>query len=101
MQKPTDLVIWLADNWPLTGLAVDYVQTGTDTADTEVTITGSKGSKRLRWTTLQPLIDVRVGYNSVAELKSHLAKQVVEWREFAKKEAKDLAEFERLKKKFT
>lgn len=99
MKKPIDLALWLygAD---VTSVDVEYLQTGTDTADTFVTIRNSKGEKRLRWNTLAELVEVGMDHRSIMRLRESVARECVEWRDFAKRNQHELAEYERLKAKF-
>lgn len=109
--KPARLSLWMAENGRPNQLRVAYRQTGTDTADTWIVFTvtdfGKKGASiearpgdfgRDRW-----------GSEDVALIIDHAfcldwteggRKLLEEWQAFVKKEARDLAEFERLKKKF-
>lgn len=99
MKKPSDIEIWLYESWPIHTLKVDYDMTGVDTAETNVTIEGSNGKKKLRWDAVKPLLTVQVSYNSVAELNYHTREEVSKWKAFEKEHAADLAELERLKVK--
>jgi hypothetical protein len=102
MKKPTDYELkkWLCDNF-ITGLKIHHYQTGTDTASTDWELIPSTGkSKRLRDHTIQKLVNVRPDYNSVLQPLDSIVKEIEEWKKFAKTEAKELSEYERLKKKF-
>jgi len=102
MKKPDnyELKKWLYDNF-ITGLKIHHYQTGTDTAATDWELIPHTGkSKRLRDHTIQKLVEVRPDYNSVLKPVNSVIKEVEEWGKFAKVEAKELAEYERLKKKF-
>tara|TARA_R110000851_G_scaffold294149_1_gene448742 strand:- start:291 stop:563 length:273 start_codon:yes stop_codon:yes gene_type:complete len=84
----------------ISGIEVDYKQTGNDTASTYVTITSLNGvmAKGL-WKTYEDYLDVGVGYNYVAKVLDKHIKQVAEWKVYEKENKDDIEEFERLKEK--
>jgi hypothetical protein len=108
-KKPSPLALWIDKHGTPDQLKVDYRQTGTDTADTWIilTVTDSKKSTETR---PHEIGSDRYGYEndvylhlshaSIVELTEGGRKRVDEWKAFEKKEAKDLAEFDRLKTKF-
>ena len=101
MNKPSDIKIWLYESWPIHALKVHYDMTGVDTAETNVTIEGTRGKKKLRWDTVKPLLTVQVSYNSVAELNYGTKQEVEKWKAFEKEHAADLDELARLQAKLS
>lgn len=101
MNKPSDIKIWLYESWPIHTLKVHYDMTSVDTAETNVTIEGANGKKKLRWDTVKPLLTVQVSYNSVAELNYPTKQEVEKWKAFEKEHAADLAELARLQAKLS
>ena len=99
MKKPNDLKIWLYESRPVTGLIISYDPISEDAAETNVTIIGKKGKKKLRWNTVKDLLDIEVDYNSIARIKRFFHDEVIEWKNFKNEHENDLAELERLKKK--
>ena len=99
MKKPTDLELWLHESWPISGLSIDYVQTGTDSAETRATITGAVGKKTFLWKSVRDLLNLGVDYNSVARLNGGVMDRVAAYKDWEKQNAADLKELERLKKK--
>lgn len=102
MKKPHDYEFkkWLCEN-TIIGLRIYYYQTGTDTSDTDWELMPSEGkSKRVKATTVSPLVEVRPDWVRILQVRDHVRKEIVEYAKYAKSEAKDLAEYERLKKKF-
>lgn len=84
------------------GLKLHYYQTGTDTAETDWEMTDTNGKKkRVKADSVKGLVDLRPDWVAVLRLQDRYIREVEEWDNFAKKEAKDLAEFERLKNKFS
>ncbi len=86
----------------INGITVHYNQTGTDTADTFVDITGWNGKKIKNhpWVIYREYLELRVDYNSIAHIKDHYMKQIQDWLTFEKRNKRDLVEYRRLKKKF-
>lgn len=101
MKKPEDDLMRLAELGSIRGIIIDYRQTGTDTADTYCELLGD-GKKKVcgLWRTYRGYLDVSVGHCSAARIQPHLRKQIDDWRRFEKENAKELAEYERLKSKF-
>jgi len=103
MVKPEkySLKKWLTENI-VVGLRVYYYQTGTDTSDTDWELTPAEGAKkRMKSHSVIDLVDLRPDWVRVLQVKSFVIKEVDDYKKFEKKEKKDLAEFERLKAKFT
>ena len=67
---------------------------------TYVELQGNLGRIVGRWEDYREFLELRVGFNSVAEIKPEFDAVLERWRLFEAKEAKDLAEYARLKKKF-
>jgi len=102
MKKPQDFELkeWLCDH-KTKGLVVHYYQTGTDTADTDWELIPREGkSKRVKDHKVKDLVTLRPDWVRVMTVTDRVRREVEEYREFAKREAADLAEYERLKKKF-
>lgn len=102
MKEPTDweLKKWLCDN-TVVGLRIHYFQTGTDTSETDWELTPATGkSKRVRSDRVSPLVEVRPDWVRVLSPLRSVVREVEEYTIFAKKEARDLAEFKRLSAKF-
>jgi hypothetical protein len=111
--EPTRLSLWMDKNGQPVALAVDYRQTGTDTAETFIVLTASNGKKievgrhefedcNGRYGT-QPGHDVYlcISHATCMDWTEGGRKRLEEWKAFRNREQRDLAEFERLKKKFT
>jgi hypothetical protein len=89
-------------------IKVDYVQTGTDTAETQVTFKTDHGKSitvgdhefgTSKFDTNHDVF-VHIDFAHVADWSDDGRKQLSEWNTFNKAEARDLAEYKRLKKKF-
>jgi len=100
MEKPNKIVMKLCDLGWIHGLHIEQRQTGTDTAETFVKITGSNGKVEGRWHTYREFLDLVPSHNSVCHVKEKYVRQVDDWRKFEKQNAKELAEYKRLKDKF-
>lgn len=100
MEKPTDILVRLCDLGWLHGLHIEQRQTGTDTADTFVKITGSNGKAEGRWYTYREFLELVPDHNSVCHVKEKYRRQVEDWSAFEKQNAKELAEYRRLKEKY-
>lgn len=100
MNKPNKNLIKLCELGYITEIKVSYRQTGTDTAETFVKITGSGGKVEGLWTTWNPYLRLRIDYNTIAEVVPHMQAEVEAWKDFEKKNAAELATYNRLKKKF-
>ena len=86
----------------ISGLKLHYYQTGTDTSDTDWEMWDVNGKKkRVRAATVEKLVDIRPDWIRLLRLKDNLAKEVEEWDAFEKANKAELAEFERLKEKFS
>ena len=101
MNKPNKNLLKLCSMSYIKAIDIDYKQTGNDTAETYVTITGINGdiAKGL-WETYKDYLFLHVSYNSVASIHDEYIKQVAEWKVYEEDNKKDLVEFERLKLKF-
>jgi len=102
MKKPGqyELKKWLYNN-TIVGLKLHYYQTGTDTAATDWEMTPKEGrKKRVKSHSVKGLVDIRPDWIRVLQLEPRYVKEMEEYAAFAKKEAKDLALYEKLKKKF-
>ena len=102
MKKPSNLEMkrWVCGN-TIVGLRVWYYQVGVDTADTDWELVASGGGKkRVKRHLVENLVDVKPDYVRVLRVKKEVVDEVAEWDKYAEKEKSDLAEYERLKKKF-
>jgi cytochrome c biogenesis protein ResB len=91
---------WLCNNI-IIGLKIHYFQTGTDTSATEWELIPADGkSKRVTPSTVESLVTLRPDWVRVLQVKDSVRSEVAEHEKFAKKEANDLSEFDRLKAKF-
>jgi hypothetical protein len=102
MEKPQDYELkkWLCEHL-IRGLIVHYYQTGIDKSDTDWELIPLEGkSKRVKADKVESLVTLRPDWVKVMTVTDRVKREVEEYREFAKREAADLAEFERLKKKF-
>ena len=101
MDKPNEHLLRLVELGAICSLSIKYVQVGTDTAESRVTMLGMGGLQvKGLWATYAAYLNVQVGYNSVAHVRPRLLEQVTEWRKFEKQHAADLATYDRLRKKF-
>lgn len=100
MEKPNEIVIKLYGLGCIHGLHIEQRQTGTDTAETFVKITGSNGKAEGKWHSYREYLELVPDHNSVCHVKEMYVRQVEDWRKFEKHNAKELAEYKRLKAKF-
>lgn len=100
MEKPNEIVMKLCRLGRIHGLHIEQKQTGTDTAETFVKITGSNGKAYGLWETYREFLDLVPDYDSVCHVKALYARQVDDWLKFEKQNAKELSEYKRLKAKF-
>jgi hypothetical protein len=100
MNKPNDVVLRLYKIGTIHGLHIEQRQTGADTADTFVEITGSNGKESGLWKTYKQHLDLTPGYNSVCCLRRSDAEHVEAWKRFERENAAELAEYKRLRAKF-
>lgn len=107
-KEPSRLAKWIDKNGNPDQLKVEYRQTGPDTADTWIILTCTDRKKSIevqphelsseRWGDHD--VYLHLDHASIVELTDDGRKRLDEWKAFQKREAKDLAEFERLKRKF-
>ena len=100
MEKPSDIAMELYGLGWLHGLYIDYRQTGADTAETFVKISGSNGNAEGLWRSYREYLDLTPSHNSICKLKEKYDRQITEWKKFEKENANDLAEYKRLREKF-
>jgi hypothetical protein len=107
--KPSRLALWIDANGRPNQLRVDYRPTGTDTAETIITLKTEAGKS----TECRPSeigqdrhgcrdrdVYFEIGHAYVADLTEVGRKKVQEWKAFQRREAHDIAEYKRLKLKF-
>lgn len=101
-RKPPGKLLEIFNLGRIDGVYVEHIQTGTDTADTRVTLSNLRqGGNVVGWVyEITPYITLRFSWATLAELKPEYVKQVEDWIAFEKKNARDLAEYRRLKAKF-
>lgn len=100
MNKPPELVLKLYRMQPISSIEVNYYQTGTDTADTFVTLTSANGSEsKGKWSTYEKYLRLYVGYNYVASLTREWDEAVVKWLLYEEQNKQELATLRRLKAK--
>lgn len=101
MKTPNGKLIDLYNMSVIEEIKVSYDQTGTDTADTFVTIIDALGRRaKYKWDDIKDFLDVGVGFNYVAKLKDRYDKEVSEWLDFVKANELEMKEYQRLKKLF-
>lgn len=102
MKKPIqyDLKKWLCE-YTIVGLRLYYNQTGTETAETDWELMPSVGEpKRILAQIVQDLVVLSPDWVRVLRVKDIVRREIADYEKFAKKEARDLTIYERLKKKF-
>ena len=100
MDKPSEILIRLCKLGWIHGLHIEQKQTGTDTAETFVTITGSDGKAEGKWNAYRDFLELVPGHNSVCHVKEKFIRQVEDWQNFEIQNAKELADYKRLREKF-
>lgn len=98
--KVTEEEIWLSKNI-ITGIRVDYKQTGTDTAETFIYLQDWIGKERC-WSegTFRKYVDLRLGYNSIAEPKPGIKERVKARLDWEKANDYELNLYKKLKEKY-
>lgn len=81
-------------------IKIEYKQTGTDTADSFVTLGGDGEDIVGLWSSYIEYLNVKVDYCSVAQVKEFYVEQWNGWKTYRKNNEKELAEWKRLKKKY-
>lgn len=101
MKKPEhyELKKWLCKR-SIIGIIVHYYQTGTDTSDTDWEIKTPSGSKRIQKDIAQKILIYEPDWIRLMKVRPDIEAEVEAYEAFAKKEAKELAEYNRLKAKF-
>jgi hypothetical protein len=101
VKKPSDLVIKLYEMGRLRGISVEMVPVGADGTETYVTIEGNNKQKvRILTKTFNECLELDLSFDWVCRLRPEHKKHVEAWKEFEAKNAKELAEYQRLKEKF-
>ncbi len=103
VKKPRATIMWMHPRY-ISKIKVSQRSTGVDTSETYVTFTSDIGEEhRHKWEAFesQKFIDLSIDHNSCARLKDHASREAEKWIAFEKENGEDLAEFERLKKKFS
>lgn len=102
MKKPDGYEIkkWLCSN-VICGLKLYYYQTGSDTSATDWELESISGEKkRFRDYLVCRYIQFKPDWVSAFEVSKSVIDEVKAWDEYEAKESDELAEYERLKKKF-
>lgn len=100
MIKPPELAIKLYHMQPIRSLSVDYVQTGTDTADSFVILASADGTTtRGKWNTYEKFLKLYVGYNYVACLTREWDEAVVRWLAYEQENREEIELLRKLKEK--
>lgn len=100
IKKPSNILLKLCEIGWIQGIFIEYKQTGTDTSETFVTLTGSKDILKGLWRTYSPYLDVEVGHCYVAKIKQEMRSAVTDWKVFEQENKEELAEYKRLQAKF-
>ena len=103
MKKPSDYELkrWLCEN-TIVGIKLYYYQTGTETSDTDWELeTINSEKKRFKSRLVKKFVDVDIDWIRVLRVKAQIVDEMRKWDKFAEKEKEDLAEYERLKDKFS
>ncbi len=83
------------------GIILKYVQIGTDIAQTRAKLHMSNDVVLdVSWDAYRPYIDIEPNWYSIAALKEGSVKRCEIWDQYLKENSEELAEYERLKKKF-
>lgn len=95
-----ELKKWLCKN-TIVGLKVHHYSTGIDTSDTDWELIPQTGNPlRVKEIVVRPLVTLRPDWVRVLQINAEVRREVEEYEKFAKKEARDLSEYRRLKAKF-
>lgn len=101
MKPPDNNLLELYKIGCIIGIHVDYVQTGTDTADTKVRLIGSLGKIIDGWASdYMPYLTLQLTHNTIASIRDNFRKELEEWFAFERRNKRELREYRRLKKKF-
>lgn len=100
MDKPPELALKLYRMQPICTIDIQYHQTGTDSADTFVTLTSTDGvTTKGLWRTYEKYLHLHVGYNSVVELAPEWEYAVEAWETYEKENREEIAILRKLKAK--
>ena len=101
MKKPNKTLLAIYELGRIESMTLKYRQIGTDTGDDFVTLKGSSGKTyKGRWDSCREYVQYVGLCGEVVEIKQTYQNAIKDWKEFEKENAVDLAEYERLKKKF-
>ena len=100
MKKPDPSLLALYHIGVIGGIEIDYRHMHTPRGGTYVRLRGNLGSIDGRWEDYREYLDLRVKWNSVAEIKAKFAAEIEAWWIFTESRRKELVEYERLKKIF-
>lgn len=106
-EKPSRLALWIDKYGSPNEMKIEYIQTGTDTAETKITLQTDKHSIIIgRYEFSDSKYDSKqdvylcISHCSLFDLTDNGRKKLEEWKSFNKKEARDLSEYKRLQAKF-
>lgn len=102
MERPSHIEQRLADIVEASGLHIEYRQTGTDTAETFWYVTDANGKKHEFVGGIPAsLIIMKPNWRSVFQVRDEIIAKVAHWKAFVKSNEHELAEYKRLKEKFS
>lgn len=101
MKKPENLEIkkWLCKNCVI-GIKLHKRFIGIESSKTEYQLFSEKSEITASDWTIKRLVDFNPDCSRLLSVRREVLDEVKKWEAFAKEEAKDLAEYERLKAKF-
>jgi len=100
VNKPSPALLALYHLGVIGGIEIDYRHIHTPKGGTYVRLRGNLSSIDGRWEDYREYLDLKVEWNSVAKIRKKFSDELESWWIFSEREKKDLAEYERLKKKF-
>ena len=99
-KRVSDEARWICSHRVI-GVSIEYVQTGTDTAETYLTLTPESGNK-VRWLdrTFSKVATLELDHYRLVKPKYGVREEVEAWDKYEKANAAELAEYERLRAKY-
>ena len=101
MKKPVDYELkkWINERY-VSGLRLYYYQTDTESSDTDWELTDTEGkTKRIKSHRVFQLVEIRPDWIRLLRLRDEFQKEIETYDKFCNDNKKDLATYERLKKK--
>lgn len=108
MKQPDELALWLS-RYFIDTMKIDYRQTGCDTAETYIIMSGSGMNdddetvdveREELLSEVSKYVDFQPSHNQVFVLSAKYDNECRAWWNFVEENEEDLEEYERLKKKF-